>query len=159
MKLLPRAKPRFCAAGLNLPLTRGLLSNKDIRARGRKSNLDAQCSPLAERFLRSKKIFAKYEITSASKTTLLLLNHGASRVSLRLVAAEQISQAASFLAALLRCSHSRAVETALGQGMARSMCHSQARKRSKPHRGFAKKALSRPLPEKLAMRFLREPFS
>ena len=39
---------------------------------------------------------------------------------------------------------SRAVEPALGQGMARSMCHSQARKRSKPHRGFAKKALSRP---------------
>ena len=28
---------------------------------------------------------------------------------------------------------SRAVEPALGQGMARSMCHSQARKRSKPH--------------------------
>ena len=42
-------------------------------------------------------------------------------------------------------SPSRAVETALGQEMARSMCHFQARKRSKPHRGFAKKALSRPL--------------
>ena len=73
-----------------------------------------------------------------------------SRVSLRFVAAEQISQAASFLAALLRCSLSRAVEPALGQEMARSMCHFQARKWSKPHRGFDKKALSRPLPAKLA---------
>ena len=80
----------------------------------------------------------------------LLKITSARRVSLRFVAAEQISQAAAFLAALPQCSHSRAVETALGQGMARSMCHSQARKRSKPHRGFAKKALSRPLPEKLA---------
>ena len=44
----------------------------------------------------------------------------------------------------LRSTASRAVETALGQEMARPMCHFQVRKRSKPHRGFAKKALSHP---------------
>ena len=38
-KLFPRAKPRFCAAGLNLPLARGLLSNKDKIAGGRKGKL------------------------------------------------------------------------------------------------------------------------
>ena len=49
---------------------------------------------------------------------------------------------------------SRAVEPALGQGMPRTMGHSQVRKWSKPHRGFAKKALAQalahPLPKKLA---------
>ena len=44
----------------------------------------------------------------------------------------------------LRSTASRAVETALGQEMARPMCHFQVRKRSKPHLGFAKKALSHP---------------
>ena len=44
----------------------------------------------------------------------------------------------------LRSTASRAVETALDQEMARPMCHFQVRKRSKPHRGFAKKALSHP---------------
>ena len=52
---------------------------------------------------------------------------------------------------------SRAVETALSQETARSMCRFQARKRTKPHRGFVKKALSRPFPTKLAARFLRGP--
>ena len=33
--LFPRAKPRFCAAGHNLPLTRGLLSERDNKVRGR----------------------------------------------------------------------------------------------------------------------------
>ena len=41
---------------------------------------------------------------------------------------------------------SRAVETALGQETARSMCRFQVRKWSKPHRGFAKKALAHPQP-------------
>ena len=41
-------------------------------------------------------------------------------------------------------SPSRAVETALGQETARSMRRFQARKWSKPHRGFAKKAFARP---------------
>ena len=36
---------------------------------------------------------------------------------------------------------SRAVVSALGQEMARSMCHFQVRRRSKPHRGFGKKRL------------------
>ena len=54
---------------------------------------------------------------------------------------------------------SRAVEPALGQGMPRTMGHSQVRKWSKPHRGFDKEALAHPLPAKLAARLLREPFS
>ena len=39
---------------------------------------------------------------------------------------------------------SRAVEPALGQETARSMCRFQVRKWSKPHRGFAKNALAHP---------------
>ena len=46
---------------------------------------------------------------------------------------------------LPRLTPSRAVETALGQEMARSMCHFQARKWSTPHRGVDKKAFARPL--------------
>ena len=53
---------------------------------------------------------------------------------------------------------SRAVETALGQEMARTMRHFQVRKWSTPHRGVAKKALAHPLPAKLAVRLLREPW-
>ena len=54
---------------------------------------------------------------------------------------------------------SRAVETALGQEMARPMCHFQVRKRSKPHRGFAKKALSHPStsPQKILRLFFGTP--
>ena len=40
---------------------------------------------------------------------------------------------------------SRAVETALGQETARTMRRFQVRRRSKPHRGFAKKAPAHPL--------------
>ena len=43
-----------------------------------------------------------------------------------------------------RGSSSRAVEPALGQEMPRAMGHFQVRKWSKPHRGFAKKALAHP---------------
>ena len=44
---------------------------------------------------------------------------------------------------------SRAVVSALGQEMARSMCHFQVRRRSKPHRGFGKKAPAHPFPTHL----------
>ena len=47
---------------------------------------------------------------------------------------------------------SRAVVPALGQETARTMRRFQARKRSKPHRGFDKKALSRPFPKNLFLR-------
>ena len=54
---------------------------------------------------------------------------------------------------------SRAVVPALGQETARTMRRFQARKRSKPHRGFAKKALSRPFPKKsfASQNLFREP--
>ena len=46
---------------------------------------------------------------------------------------------------------SRAVVPALGQETARTMRRFQARKRSKPHRGFDKKTLSRPFPKNLLL--------
>ena len=54
---------------------------------------------------------------------------------------------------------SRAVEPALGQETARSMCRFQVRKWSKPHRGFAKKALAHPQthPKKTLRLFLGTP--
>ena len=55
---------------------------------------------------------------------------------------------------------SRAVEPALGQETARSMCRFQVRKWSKPHRGFAKKALAHPQthPKKILRLFLGTPW-
>ena len=55
---------------------------------------------------------------------------------------------------------SRAVVPALGQETARTMRRFQARKRSKPHCGFAKKALSHPFPKKSLLRqiFFWEPY-
>ena len=53
---------------------------------------------------------------------------------------------------------SRAVVSALGQGMARSMCHFQVRRRSKPHRGFGKKAPAHPFPTHLLSHLRGSPF-
>ena len=47
---------------------------------------------------------------------------------------------------------SRAVETALGQETARSMCRFRVRKWSTPHRGVAKKTLAHPPPTNLLLR-------
>ena len=52
----------------------------------------------------------------------------------------------------------RAVVPALGQEMARSMCHFQVRRRSKPHRGFGKKAPAHPFPTHLLSHLRGSPF-
>ncbi len=102
---------------------------------------------LAKRFLRSKKIFAKSNSLSQAGFPCASSQRSKFRKPLR--SSRLCSDARS----------SRAVEPALGQGMPRTMGHSQVRKWSKPHRGFAKKALAHPLPKKLAIRLFWEPFS
>ena len=71
------------------------------------------------------------------------LHHVAAR---RILKQLELAQAVFFYA-----SASRAVETALGQEMARTMRHFQVRKWSKPHCGFAKKALAHPFPTNLLL--------
>ncbi len=69
------------------------------------------------------------------------------------VAARRICERSPYSNRCAFCARfSRAVVPALGQETARTMRRFQARKRSKPHCGFAKKALSRPLPTNLLLR-------
>ena len=65
---MPQAKPRFCAAGLNLRFLKSL-SRAGFPCAG-SPNLHILVLKLAERFLRSKKIIAKYTITSARRVPL-----------------------------------------------------------------------------------------